>query len=414
MAIEPIRKDTTCRVCGSTNITTVFKLMPTPPGDVFVTKEELDIPQEVYPLDLALCDGCGYLHLPYVLNPEISYREYIYVSKVTLGLGDHYKEYADQVIAITEPEQSSLVIDLGSNDGTMLEAFKRRNMNVLGVEPSRRIATAATVAGIPTIADFFSDQVADTIVSEYGRAAIVTANYMFANIDDVVGFTKNVTKILDQNGVFVVQTGYHPEQMKIGMFDYIYHEHFSYFTVTVLQELFDHCGLELISAEKNPAKGGSIRVIGQLKGAKRPVSPSVAEIVIEEENEGMRDSSTYINFAKDINQRKAEVLEVLRELKDKGERIVGYGASHSTTTLTYHFGLAPFMEYIVDDNVLKHGLYSPGHHLAVYPSNKLLEDKPSIVVVLAWQYQDPIINKNYQFIEEGGKFIIPLPTLKVV
>jgi hypothetical protein len=414
MAKEPIRHDRSCRLCGSDQIVTVFHLVPTPPEDRFVSKEQTQDPQDVYPLDLALCEVCGYVHLPYVLNPEISYPDYIYVTKVTLGLRSRYQEYADNILAMMQLENGALVVDLGSNDGSMLGAFQNRSMSVLGVEPAHAIGRAANAAGIPTIVDFFSDKVREQILQEHGKASIVTANYMYANIDDLASFTSNVAKLLTEDGVFVVQTGYHPEQMKIRMFDYIYHEHFSYFTLKVLCQLFDRCGLELIDAQKTSDKGGSIRTVAQLAGGKRSVSKNVAEIIREEEAAGMESAETYYEFARVIDCVKSEVLDILSELKAKGACIVGYGASHSTTTLTYHFGLAPFMDYLVDDNPIKQGLYSPGYHLPVFPSQKLYQDKPDYVVVLAWQYQDAIIARNKMFSEQGGRFVVPLPETRVV
>lgn len=414
MARKPIRHDTTCRLCGSSKISTIWHLTPTPPEDRFVSKEQLHVPQEVYPLDLAFCDACGYVHLPYVLSPEISYPDYIYVTNVTLGLQNHYQEYADEILAMMQPIDDALVVDLGSNDGSMLRAFKKRGMKVLGVEPAQAIGKAANDSGIPTIVDFFSDSVAEQIIRQHGKASIVTANYMYANIDDLVAFTNNVNKIMAEDGVFVVQTGYHPEQMKIKMFDYIYHEHFSYFTLKVLRYLFARCGLELIDAQKTPAKGGSIRTAAQLAGGRRPVSERVADIIREEETAGMGRADTYFKFAVEIARVKDEISALLHNLKADGNRMVGYGASHSTTTLTYHFELAQFMEYLVDDNPIKNGLYSPGYHLPVHPSEKLYKDKPDYVIILAWQYRQPIIAKNKAFLEMGGSFIVPLPVMRVV
>jgi hypothetical protein len=296
----------------------------------------------------------------------------------------------------------------------MLEAFKCRGMKVLGIEPAKAIAKAANDAGIPTIIDFFSDHVAERIIGEYGKASIVTANYMYANIDDVASFTKNVAKILASGGVFVVQTGYHPEQMKIKMFDYIYHEHFSYFTVKVMCDLFAKCGLELFNMEKTPAKGGSIRAMAQLVGGIRSISSKVTEMIDEEEAAGIDKLQTYTRFAEEINLRKSEVLDLLCKIKAEGKRIVGYGASHSTTTLLYHFELGEYLEYIVDDNPLKHGMYSPGYHIPVHSAVRLYEDKPDYVIVLAWQYQNPIMSHNQKFLEQAGHFIIPLPELKVI
>ena len=411
---KPIRHDTACRICGSRNIKTVFQLNPTPPEDMFVPKEKLNVIQDAYPLVLALCENCGYLHLPFILNPEISYSHYLYETKITIGLTKQYQEYADQIISMTDARKGNLVVDLGSNDGTLLEAFKRRGMSVLGVEPSSSIAHVANDKEIYTINDFFTDSVVDKIIREFGHAEIITANYMYANIDDLHEFTNNVAKLLSKDGVFIVQTGYHPEQMKINMFDYIYHEHFSYFTLKVLKNLFAKHDLELIDAQKNPAKGGSLRVIAQRVGGKRLVVSSVNKILAEEENSLMHCPEPYLMFAKKIDGFKKQLNELIDHIEKDKKRIVGYGASHSTTTLTYHFDLGNHMRYLVDDNPLKQGMYSPGNHIIVHPSQYLLEDKPDYVIILAWQYQSQIIANNQLYLKDGGKFIVPLPELNVI
>lgn len=411
---ESIRHDTTCRICGSRNIKPVFQLNPTPPEDQFVPEEKLNIVQDAYPLVLALCENCGYLYLPFILNPEISYSHYLYETKITIGLTKQYQEYADQIISMTGARNGDLVVDLGSNDGTMLESFKRRGMKVLGVEPSASIAQVANEKGIHTIIDFFTDCVVDKIINEFGHAEIITANYMYANIDDLHEFTNNVSRLLSKEGVFVVQTGYHPEQMKINMFDYIYHEHFSYFTLNVLKNLFAKHGLDLIDAQKYPAKGGSLRVIAQRVNGKRPVAPDVNKILAEEKDNMMHRPEPYLTFAIKVEGLKKQLSGLINQIEKDKKRVVGYGASHSTTTLTYHFDLGTQMEYLVDDNPLKQGMYSPGNHIIVHPSQYLFDDKPDYAIILAWQYQSQIIAKNQLYLKQGGKFIVPLPELKVI
>ncbi len=414
MSKKVLRYDKHCRVCGSGRIEIVLRLNATPLEDQFVRQECKDLTQPVYPLELAICLDCGYVHLPYVVNPEASYADYAYVSGVTIGLRNHYDDYAKEIVRDFDIPEGSLAIDLGSNDGSMLASLKRAGMKVLGVEPAQAIAEQANEAGLPTINGFFTDDVASKVLKDCGSAGIVTANYMYANIDDVMAFTKSVSRLLTRDGIFVVQTGYHPEQMKIRMFDYIYHEHFSYFTVEVLKNIFWSCGLELIQATKISPKGGSIRVIAQSQNGARTGDASVAQLIDEERANGMREAVTYHKFASDIQVAKEQVLEELHNLQNGGKRVVGFGASHSTTTLIYHFELAPFIEYLVDDNPLKHNCYSPGHHLPVHSSEKLYEDKPDYVVVLAWQHQKSIIERHKAFLSSGGKFLVPLPNLSVI
>jgi hypothetical protein len=414
MSEKVLRQDKHCRICGGNRIVIILHLNDTPLEDQFVLHEKKAIVQPVYPLDLAICEDCGYVHLPHIVNPEVSYADYIYVSGVTVGLRNHFDQYAKEIVGEFVTPEGSLVVDLGSNDGSMLASFKRLGMRIVGVEPASSIAMQANESGLTTINAFFTYEVAMQILDSHASASVVTANYMYANVDEVIGFTKNVTKLLTPDGIFVVQTGYHPEQMKINMFDYIYHEHFSYFTVEVLKNIFSKCGMEVIHAEKTVPKGGSIRVVGQLKNGNRIVDSSVEKTISEEQQTGIRKTETYKKFALDLAELKRQLLDRLSQLKSAGKKIIGYGGSHSTTTLIYHFEIAPFLEYLVDDNEMKQGLYSPGYHLPVYSSEKLFEDTPDYVVILAWQHQASITARNQKYLETGGHWVIPLPKLQIL
>jgi SAM-dependent methyltransferase len=405
-----LRYDDHCRICGSRQVETVLQLTDTPLEDRFLRHPRF---QQTFPLEVALCEQCGYLHLPYIVNPEASYSEYLYVSAVTEGLRNHYDAYAREIVSGFDISQGALAVDLGSNDGSMLASFKRSGMRVVGVEPANAAAKAANDRGLTTLVDYFTDTVAERIRRKEGPAGLVTANYMFANVEDPIAFVRSVVRLLDKDGLFVVQTGYHPEQMKINMFDYIYHEHFSYFTVEVLQYLFSMCGLELIDAVKTSPKGGSLRVVAQLQGGTHPVRPSVSMLIEEERASGMRNQETYRRFAERIRSSRESVRAHLDTLKSQGSTIVGFGASHSTTTLLYHFGLDDYLEYLVDDNTLKHGTYSPGKHLPVYPADRLSQEEPCHILLLAWQHRETIIEKHKRLLDSGSTFIVPLPSLRV-
>jgi hypothetical protein len=237
---------------------------------------------------------------------------------------------------------------------------------------------------------------------------------MFANIDDIVNFTKNVETLLSDNGVFIVETGYHPEQFKIKMFDYIYHEHFSYFTVGVLKYLFNKCGFEVIDAKRTKPKGGSIRIVAQKQEGLSEILPSVDMIIGDERDNNIYDIEMYRKLSNSLQDLKVELVELLKNIKDKGKSIVALGASHSTTTLIYHFELSDYIEYIVDDNKMKHGLYSPGYHIPVFSSSKIYKSSPDYVLILAWQHSESIIDKHSMYVESGGKFIVPLPDIRIV
>jgi hypothetical protein len=412
MSEHVLRHDKCCRLCGSQHITPVLKLKDTPLEDQFV--KDKSIKQPIYPLELALCENCSYVHLPHIVSPEASYADYVYVSGVTVGLRTHFDQYAKKIVNDFAIPEDSLVVDLGSNDGSMLASFKKMNMNIVGVEPASNIAAQANKSGLKTVNAFFTDEVVMQILDAHGPASVITANYMYANVDDVSSFTENVAKLLTSNGIFVVQTGYHPDQMKINMFDYIYHEHFSYFTVEVLKNIYSKCGLELIHVEKLAPKGGSIRAVGQLKKGSRLVDSSVEKTIAEEQKVGMKKKETFQKFSLELAELKSQLLEKLIQLKSEDKKIVGFGASHSTTTLLYHFEIAELIEYLVDDNEMKQGMYSPGYHLPVYSSEKLYEDMPDYVVMLAWQHRASITERHQRYLNNGGHWIVPLPQLKIL
>ena len=414
MSNKFIRKDILCRVCGSDEIETILKLNDTPLEDQFVDELNKQREQKTLPLELAICKQCGYVHLPYIINPEESYVDYLYKSGVTPGLRLHYDEYAKDIVENYNIEKDSLVVDLGSNDGSMLASFKKQGMNVVGVEPASLIADYASQSGIKTINDYFSDRVVSQIVADYGKADVITANYMFANIDNIVDFTKSVESLLAENGIFVVETGYHPEQFKIKMFDYIYHEHFSYFTVGVFNYLFDQCGLKMIDVQKTKPKGGSIRVVIQKYSGSRETLPSVSMTINDEKESSIYEIETYREFSNSLQELKSELIKLLKSIKEKGQSVVAFGASHSTTTLIYHFELSDYIDYIVDDNEAKHGLYSPGLHIPVFSTNRIYVDKPNYILLLAWQHSSVILERHSKFLSNGRRVIVPLPSVRVL
>ncbi|UCD55359.1 MAG: methyltransferase domain-containing protein [Candidatus Omnitrophota bacterium] len=403
-----------CRLCGGNDLKNVLPLTPTALCDAFVSPENINQEQEIYPLDLFMCSDCGYVHLPYVVNPEIIYRDYIYSTTSSLGLSEHFQSYSEEVMHRINPSKGALVVDIGSNDGTLLKFFKKRGMRILGVEPANEIARKATTSGIETLPDFFSSELADKIVKDFGPTTIVTVNNLFANIDDLEGFTKAICKLLTPEGVFVVESSYLGDMMQNMVFDFIYHEHLSYFLIKPLIGFFRRFNMELIDVEHVPTKGGSLRYYFQLKGGPRYILPSVAKMIAHEDSLGLDRPETFKAFSDKIDSRKSQLMNKLGELNSQKKTIAGYGGSATTTTLIHHFGLGKMMDYIVDDNPAKQGTFSPGYHIPVFPSGLLYKRKPDYVLILAWRYAKPIMKKHRAFLEQGGHFIVPLPELEVI
>ncbi len=407
-----IVKQETCRLCGG-KFEKMFGFAPTPPGDKYSSPENSADSKVTYPLDVVLCNDCGLLQLAHTVNPEILYGNYIYLTSNSLGLVEHFERYAEDVLRNLDIPEQSFVIDVGCNDGVLLLQFKKQKMKTLGIEPASRVAEKAREKGISIIEEFLMSDVAEKIVREYGKASLITANNVFANVDDPAETIRSIKKMLSPQGVFVFETGYMPDTISNNVFDNFYHEHLSYFSVRPLESFFRAEGMEMIDVEHLPTKGGSIRGFVQFKGGPRKVKDSVVEYLNLEKEQKMDDPETFEKFYQKISTEGGRLRNILQGIKDKGESIVGYGASIGVTTMIYEWKLRDFLDFLVDDNESRFGLVSPGLHLPVMSSNLLYDKKIKNVLILAWRYSDPIINRHEKYVWEGGRFIVPFSESKI-
>ena len=393
----------------------MLELAQTPLANAFVTSEALQKEQSLYPLDLFFCASCGHVQLLDVIDPVMLYEHYVYVSGTSLVFVRHFKEYADYVIGRFQLPTDALVVDIGANDGTLLKFFRESGRRVLGVDPAREIAERTSAAGIPIVNDFFTPALADSIRAEHGAADVISANNVIAHIDDLASVMEGVRRLLAPDGIFTYEVSYLADMVEKTLFDMIYHEHLDYHSVKPLISFFAQCGFEMIEATRVDTHGGSLRGILQHKGGPRRVGASVAELLALEEKLGLNKPETFKAFSNHIENVKTELVGLLRSLKAEGKRIAGFGAPAKTTTLMYHFGFEPGMvDFIVDDSPLKQGHYTPGMHIPVLPATALEERQPDFAVILAWNFAESIMAKHAAFREAGGKFIIPLPTVRVV
>jgi len=404
----------TCRLCQSRDLLPVLKLAPTPIADAYVSASKVKQKQPVFPLDLLLCRNCGNAQIRDVVDPKILYLDYLYEATSSLGFVRHFEEYARQVIKEIKPAGGSLIIDVGSNDGTLLRAYKARGFRVLGIDPAKRIAGEATRSGIETLPHFLSLKLARLIRKKYGPAAVVCANNVYANVDDLDEFTSGIKKLLSSTGVYIFESFYLPDTIKNMVFDFIEHEHLSYFTVAPLDKYFRKQGMELIDVQQVNTKGGSLRYTVQLSGGKRKQSAEVKKYVANENKIAIHTPLAFRKFNRRITRAKKDLQLLLGKLQKQGKTIAGYGASAQSTSLIYHFGLTGKLEYLVDDYKRKQGTFSPGAHIPVFPSNVIYRKKPDFIVIVAWRYSQPIIDRNRQFLKHNGAFIIPLPKLKII
>ncbi len=403
-----------CRLCDGTDHELVLRLAPTPIGDDFVPKERLGKPQESFPLDLSLCKQCGSVQLLKTVDPEVVYGNYLYTSSSSVGLPEHFVRYVDAVVDYAKPAAGSSVVELGSNEGAMLKAFKAKGFKVLGVDPARAIAEMATKNGVETLAAFFGSALAKDIRAERGPASIVIANNVMANIDDLGDMANGVRTLLADDGIFVFETSYLLDVAQHALIDTIFHEHLMYYAVKPLEKYFQRHGMQLIKVDRVPTKGGSIRGTVQLASGKRPVHPSVAELKAAETAAAIDRPEGFRRLRADLDEIKRDLHAVLEPLKRSGKVIANYGAAVGLTTMVYEFELAPLISFMVDDYAAKQNTFSPGHHIPVYAPEALYEKKPDYTLLLAWRYADNIMKKHQRYLQAGGHFVIPMPKVKVV
>jgi hypothetical protein len=407
---------TSCRMCDHSNLVRVMSLTPTPPGNRLLAREELGQPHPRYPLELYFCGECHHVQLGHVVDPKILYQNhYFYVSATSAQFVQHLKDYAAQMVKRFALPAGALVADIGSNDGTCLRFFKDQGMSVLGVDPAIEIARAATENGIETVPAFFSVALAKELCKKYGPAAFITSHNACAHIDQLDEVMQGVAHWLGDDGIFVLEVGYFVDVFSNLFFDTIYHEHLDYHTVAPFRELFARTGMELLSVQRVSPQGGSIRVMAQKAGGRLQRDDSVADLIALEEKLGLDKPQSLIGFGERIAKLGEQLRVLLTRIRAEGKSIAAYGAPTKAVTLLSHFGLgSELIDFVVEDNPLKHGMYLPTSSIPVVPTDELYTRRPDYVLILAWNFAKPIMAMHERYAAEGGRFIIPMPEPRVV
>ena len=402
---------TRCRMCDGGALERVMSLTPTPPGNNFVKAGEIGRAEPCYPLELHFCGDCHHVQLGHVVSPKILYQnDYTYVSATSSVFVRHLQEYAATMIQRFELKPGALVSDIGSNDGTCLRFFQEAGMDVVGVDPATEIANRATAKGIPTVPAFFSESLARELRAKHGPAAFITSHNACAHIDHLDDVMRGVSHWLTDDGVFVLEVGYLADVYQNLLFDTIYHEHVDYHTVAPFEKLFARTGLEMIGIQRIEPQGGSIRVMAQKVGGRFRRDTSAGELVALEKKLGLNQAETFAAFGERISGLGRELRALIGSLKAEGKSIAAYGAPTKATTLLSHFGIgAESLDFIVDDNPLKQNLYSPLSHIPVVPTAELYVRRPDFVLILAWNFARPIMSMHQRYVDEGGRFILPMP-----
>ena len=409
-----ITKRDVCRLCQGKNLELVVPLAPTPVAEKYLTKNQLNKKEIICPLDLYMCKSCGHVQLLDIIDHKFLYSNYTYSSGDSSGLVKHFKEYADNIVNKYKPKKGSLVVDIGSNDGTLLNFFKQNGLKVLGIDPAKEIAEKATSKGIKTLPEFMNLELSQQIKNDYGLAQIVTANNAFAHMDDLIGMLKSIRTLMLPDGIFVFEISYLLDVIQKVLLGTIFHEHHSYHSLKPLVKFMKRYDMEIIDAERVTIQGGSLIVTAQLIGGPHKISSSVNELIELEEKYKLDNTETLKIFSHRIKKLKNELGSMLVNYKKQGKTIAGFGAARSGTTLITQMGIGKMLDFIVDDNPEKQGKFTPGDHILVKPTSTIYKKKPDYLFILAWIHAKKIMRENKKYIDEGGHFIICFPEVKVI
>ena len=400
-----------CPICLSDSFEIVLPLAATPLGDRLSESADAAKSLTKYALDLVLCSGCGHAYLPLVVFPDESYKDYFFETSDSPGLSDSMQRLADTIWQKLAAPKTSYVLDIGSNDGTWLQHFKNMGAKVVGIEPSLRHSQEASTRGIETLNGYFSVETSKQIRSQFGVPSLITANFVTANVPDLADFFQGMHELADDSTHIAVLTGYHPDQFRVNMFDFIYHEHVSYFSCQDFINIGQRFDLELINVQRVGLKGGSIQAIFRKKSALSQPSDEAARLAQYEHWLGIRNTEWFSKLSVRLKRAQESTHRLLSEVKAK--KIAGYGVSHSVTTLIHQFQLVEKLSALTDDNQRRQGKYAPGSGLNVLNPSDLNRDNFDTVLIMAWQH-DRLIKKRLSDLRFKGAIVQPLPTAELI
>ncbi|OLE53299.1 MAG: methyltransferase [Acidobacteria bacterium 13_1_20CM_3_53_8] len=408
-----------CRSCGAPGLVPIINLGSTPLANAFLTSEQLTQPEETYPLQLVFCQRCTLVQITETVSPKKLFREYFYLSSASSTLLRHAQELAEHFIAECQLNRSSLVVEIGSNDGYLLQYYKRVGAQVLGVEPAINIARIAQEQrGIQSMPEFFGEALARQLRAEGRQADLIHAHNVLAHVPDLNGFVAGIELLLKDSGVVVVEVPYVRDMIERCEFDTIYHEHLCYFSLTALDRLFRRHKLIVEDVERIDIHGGSLRIFARKDDWKicgDQQSSAVLCLLEEEAAWGGESEGFYFGFGAKVEKLHTDLLTLLRELKSQGKRIAVYGASAKGSTLLNYFGIGrETLDFVVDRSTIKQGLYTPRTHLPIHAPEKLLETMPDYVLLLTWNFEEEILAQQAEYRKRGGRFIVPIPEVRLV
>ncbi len=403
-----------CRSCGSTDAAQILDLGVQPLANNLLTPADLAKPEPKFPLRLAVCQSCWLLQITDLVPPVDLFSDYLYFSSFSDLMLRHSREACDGYLKEFGLNTQSLVVEVASNDGYLLQNFVQAKVPCLGIEPAANIAKVAREKGIETLVEFFSDKLAKKLAGENRQADLILGNNVFAHAPDTNDFVAGLKTLLQPKGRIALEFPYGVEFVEHTEFDTIYHEHVFYFTLTALKPLFERHGLTIFRVQLFPIHGGSLRLFACHAGA-YPVEKSATDLLVEETRKGVNSLAYYEGFGHQVRAIRDELVALLAKLKQDGKRIAAYGASAKGSTLLNYYGVgADTLEFVADRSTYKQGRLTPGTHIPIVAPEELAKRQPDYTLLLTWNFADEILAQQKAYRDAGGKFILPIPHVKIV
>jgi 2-polyprenyl-3-methyl-5-hydroxy-6-metoxy-1,4-benzoquinol methylase len=404
-----------CRFCGTKLEHTFVDLGMSPLCESYVSADHLNQMEPFYPLHVYVCENCFLVQLESYVSPEHIFTDYAYFSSYSDSWLAHAKKYTDQMVERFGISHGSFVVELASNDGYLLQYFVEKNVPVLGIEPAANVAAVAVQKGVPTLVKFFGRETAHELADSGKQADLILGNNVLAQVPDINDFVAGMKILLKPDGVITMEFPHLQRLMEENQFDTIYHEHFSYFSLITAEKIFAAHGLTLFDVEELATHGGSLRIFARhAQDSSKPVTPRVAHLRAREESAGFTKMGNYSCFAEQVKETKRKLLEFLIQAKRSGKKIAGYGAPGKGNTLLNYCAIrSDFLDYTVDRNPYKHGRFLPGTHVPIFSPERIRETRPDYLLILPWNLKDEIIKQNAFIREWGGKFVVPIPEVRI-
>ena len=404
-----------CRSCAADGLLTVLDLGPTPLANALPAAGGPGGPEPTYPLELVLCPACTLVQITETVPPEILFRDYLYFSSFSDTMLRHAERLVGEVVAERGLGPGSLAAEVASNDGYLLQFYKRAGVPVLGIEPARNVARVAVEErGVRTVTEFFGEELARELSGRGERADVLHANNVLAHVADLNGFVRGVRLLLKDDGVAIIEAPYVKDLADRCEFDTIYHEHLCYFSLTALDRLFRRHELLVSGVERVAIHGGSLRVRVSHAGASEP-DAAVRRVLEEERGWGVGDAGFYREFAARVGRLRDDLRGLLSDLKGRGARVAAYGAAAKGSTLLNYFGIGrETLDFVADRSPYKQGRFMPGVRVPIVEPARLLAEQPDYVLLLTWNFADEILEQQAEYRRRGGRFIIPVPEVRVV